>query len=743
MTVYPTSTKVYVYIAGAWSDITANVIYDITISRGIKSSSPTERIATVGTMNFTLNNKSGLYSPDGPSALSGWRSGLPCKFEVTFEAIAHVVFYGRITKLNLSSASLSLRTVGVTVSDWLEQAVTYPLLSYEFDTDLRGDQVLGLITYPMPIQPLATEMSEGINTFSTVFDTVRARTKAYTELSKIAISELGYIYVRRHREDGEILTFENAYDRVGTRVISSMPLELAVCGFVLMETGDVLLLETGDNIVLDEVDIAEFSESMALLNVDYGSSIINRFTATAYPRKVDTSNQVLFTLNTPIQMNVGETKIYRASYADAYGNPASGKNMVVPVITTDYLMNTLEDGSGTNVSSSLVITADYGVEGVTYSLRNTTTAVAYITHLQARGIGIYLYNPIEFADEDLVSISNYGYVSDSFDQKYQTDLLYGSHEARRLVFLYKDPRTFLTKMTFFPNRNNPLMQAYLNLDIGDLISVLESETGIVNYYYIQAINTTHKPGGFANVTWALLEAPSLESGGLTQKQVDIESGATDATVIDFSYLPELQSTERSVAINFNVGNTGAYHSFLIGCSDASSTGGWAVGVTIDLRFSFEEWSPGGYLRQYKSGLLSFDTLYRGCVVWTDSDLGIVPVFYLDGVATAWSTTYVNASIPLASTIGIPLLIGNGRSPGLPTEHRKFYGKIKRPAVWNRIITAAEALSDYQTNIIRDGLVFQGLCVRTEDAAETTASRLIDNVYGRVGLVTDLPTLSAV
>lgn len=176
----------------------------------------------------------------------------------------------------------------------------------------------------------------------------------------------------------------------------------------------------------------------------------------------------------------------------------------------DYLMNTAENGTGTDLSSSLAITATYDSTSVNYELTNNSAQDAFITHLQARGRGIYPYDPIEFSVEDATSITTYGHQEINIDQKYQTNLYAGNAVTNSVVTNEKNPRTALESISYYANRSAARMADALTLDVGSLIRVVNLSAGIDNYYYIQNVDMSVKPLGLIYVAYGVKPAYAID-----------------------------------------------------------------------------------------------------------------------------------------------------------------------------------------------------------------------------------------
>jgi hypothetical protein len=586
----------------------------------------------------------------------------------------------------------------------------------------------------MPIAPQATDFDTGTQIFQALFDTVTTGTKAYTEFNKLALSELGYIFLIKDATYGETLRFESATYRNGSRTVKQVTVPSCDSGFLLNEDGSYLLNEDGSRFLLDmgATDVI-ISDTMLNMSVVYGKNVINRATARAHPKKTDTSAVVLFSLDTPIAIAAGETITFKGKYSDPVGGltvnaisdtmgtihidpsdevsilhmdgadggtvftDASGKTWTptgvttttssrkfgtgscdfgtlgwynyltttghpdfepgagdftldfwmkfiavngdivfftrnpyndstnsfrflysypantfnfrvransatkaeytmswVPTVgswthyafvrygtsfmmfvngtkqvltvntaistndltfstpetyvwigtdglsdaygsfrcpkgymdefhwekgvakwtadftppteeyvTSDYLMYIT--ATGEDITDELTVSVVYGTEAPIYTLTNTSIYDATISVLRARGMGVYAYNPIEGTVEDSTSILAYGENAETVDQLYQRDLTAGQAWATAIVAAEKDPRLVLESVTMNANTSGTLMQAFLNCDVGDLIHVDETRTGINGDFYIQNVSYDIQPGGIINFTWGLKE----------------------------------------------------------------------------------------------------------------------------------------------------------------------------------------------------------------------------------------------
>lgn len=410
----------------------------------------------------------------------------------------------------------------------------------------------------------------------------------------------------------------------------------------------------------------------------------------------------------------------------------------------DYLANTLDDGSGTDLTSDIVISATYGSEAVVYTIQNTSAYDGFITLLQARGRGIYQYNPVELSLTDSVSIADYGYQDVKIDQQYQRDLIAGRRHAGQLLDTGKQPHTNLRSITLSANRSSADMQLFLTADIGDLIQITETNTGIDSRYYIQAMNFSVSPGGMIKYTLGVKQAWSL-GHGLTGMTLEMNgSGTTDA--VSFGSIPQMSNLRYLTAsawiyvTNLVTPNTiFAYYSDYAGLNFYVAASGKLV------YYQKGTSGPGAW---NTNGTVSTDAWHHVAVTRDTLLPGNQAKFYIDG-AVAASVVALTQTGAIQDDSMCDMLIGNTKTvtQDYPSP---LYGSIKDLRIYNVIKTAAQvaALNTAGAYEMSDtaGMVFQAPTVRTKeltywtDHTLLTGDRIIDNVFGNVGAAHGSPII---
>lgn len=749
MSVYPDSYALYAYLSGAWVDITSDVITEpIKLRWGITGNGPLDRVAATGQMTFQLDNATGKYSPNLVGALAGWERGIPIKLEVVFDGDPYVRFRGALEKVQIQSGPYSAKRVKVTVLDWMDYAAKFPVINPGYAPDRTAKDALDIIVPAVPIVPQSTSYdADVVNTFPALFDNNTTRTRAYNEFSKLAFSELGYIYLRKDKSNGEMLVLEGADYRNGLRELSGFPVMAALSDSLLKEDGDNILLETGDELLLNQITTFDGDNSMFSTNITYGDQLINRITVIAYPKRLDSSAQVLYNLDNVMMIGSAETLTFRATYADPSGGAtvnAVSDTMVAPVATTDYTMNTESDGSGTDITSDLVVSPVYGTEGITYTVTNNSIYTGYITKLQARGYGVYSYNPTEAAVEDVESIYAYGYQTETLKQPYQHDLINGKVEIEKILQRYKRPLTTLNSASFHANRSNNLMMAALALDVGDLIEIQEDTTGIEGWFYIQSVEMSIGLGGYVDFTWRLREHYSIDAGSMTAIacEYSIESGRVRyGSAVNFGYVPHVVNiSERTFSawIYNTVAPTVLGAGIMAIFSDDAGT---YFGLTTAMALTYyQKGAAGPGVWNTPDASISTGQWTHVLVTRDSSAAANAPIIYIDGVAQVLTNLVVQNGATNDET-GCSLFLGNYKTVTLEYT-RSFIGYLTDQRIYNRILTAGEAATLAADGVVTDGLIFQAPCVPTKDLPlyddadmwTKTDYQLVvwDNIYGIIG-----------
>ncbi len=468
------------YAAVSWTDVTNDTkgVTPLIIERGIRSDSPAQRVASTGTCTFAMNNLAsnsggvtGYYSPGNASCRAGFGKGTPVRVKQGSDTL----FSGRIRKIEPTPGKTGGNLSQVLATDYIDTAATFLLENAAILEDVRADEVFATVVGLMTNQPSGIITYQGTETYTLALDNTRDEAvTALSEFHRLAVSELGYIYVLG---DGRLV-----FEARGTRMTNE-------------PTATVTLADT-----MHGLDVAEVS-----------SSSLNRVQITVHPRVIDTAaTTVLFALTNPLQIAAGETKTiigpYRTASSPGITTRVGGLQMVTPVASTDYVMNAESDGTGTDLTASLDVTANYGANGVQFILTNNDAQPAYITTLQCRGKGVYDFRTVVVRAQNDAAVAADGVNALTLDMPYQEDPNVAQSMADSILSSYGDlAGTRVQKVEFYPDAAGMPSNLHQN-DISDRVAVSETVTGATGEYYINGVKHEYQWGKLPRITWWLTPA---------------------------------------------------------------------------------------------------------------------------------------------------------------------------------------------------------------------------------------------
>jgi hypothetical protein len=515
MTVYFDDIQLQAKFDGAnWTDFTSDTVGEINAWYGIDGNGALDRVASPGELTFSLDNsiansahKLGYYSPGHVNCRVGFKPGLEIRVLFTLDLIPVEKWIGRIPSdgINVVPGMYKERRTSVTVKTWMHQAALHPLKGFQLSTNKTIMQGIALILASMDIQPPGTvDYRTGESVFSYIGDTVTSRTTALAEFGKMTQSELGYLYETRHglRVEGRLTRNEEK------TALDEYPQSRSELSVFAIDENDNLVDDDGDEILCSDSTSAFFDNAQVGMTASFGKNFYNSAKFTAYPRRVDAAaTTVLFNLQSPMAIGAGETAIISGSYKDPTGvaQSVSGISMVTPVAGTHYACYQNKDGTGTNLTANLTVTAVFGTGDFKYTIVNSGAA-GYITMAKAVGKGIYTDIPAEYYLEDAASIAEHGDYPLVVEMKYQDDPMVAARWAQVSLFQYKNLISSVDSVDFIASSSGPMMNAFLYLEPGDRVRIKEDVTAIFGDFFIHAVKFSIKPGNIVTFSWTLRAA---------------------------------------------------------------------------------------------------------------------------------------------------------------------------------------------------------------------------------------------
>jgi len=728
MNVYPDSVVIWAKINSVWTDISSKVVSDLDGEMGMHDSAYTNRLASPGRMTFALNNESGTYTPS-----SAFRKGAEIKVEVTYAGVTKTKFYGSIEDMDPDVGIWGTQRIRVTATDWLQFATDQVVREQPVATNRPIREAVTELLATAPIQPLFLSLDAGLQLFPVVFDAATKNTKIYQELNNLVLSEWGYGYMD---QGGERLRIEANEARKNPQ-LSILP--LASDGSDLLKSdGGHLLKSDGGKILLNRTSQAIYVNTFEDLDVIYGRHLLNEAAFTVYPRVVDITLQVLFNLGFPIFVPELGTIEFTAYFSDPTGGSRiSGMNMVVPVITTDYLMFANEDGTGTDLSANIIITPSFSSDGAKYTVVNTGSA-GYITFFQQRGYGLRRYNPIDVLAEDAASKETFGPKSLTVHQTYQQSTDMATVEAAKIVDIEKDPRTVVLKAYFNANESDEKMKSFLHIDIGSLVRIQCTKPPIDDNFFVQGLKWKITPGGIITFSWIVQEVVTLTPIAVRFSMVHPSRNA-----IDYGTPARLANLQQKTLAAW------VYLTTTINCPILSKYGngvGWYWFTLGSGKLQFRQnFTPTDGIWSTTSDVLTaiLNGWHHIAVTYDSGSPANDPIVYVDGAAVGVTEDFTPAGVADGDGTNI-LYLGNMK---IITDvlGYSFKGFIKDTRIYNRILSADEvadlAASENDYSTVPEGLLFQGLFVRNFRYADYVDDpilpnmKVMDRLYETPGSVT--------
>jgi hypothetical protein len=199
----------------------------------------------------------------------------------------------------------------------------------------------------------------------------------------------------------------------------------------------------------------------------------------------------------------------------AYGDPNNGRqrcggtDMVTPVATTDYQMFANADGTGTDLTASLSVTASLGGNGVSWVLTNNAAVTGYVTKLQCRGRGIYDKAATVVRVEDTASVTTYGERPIRIDMPYQDDETAAAAFGNLVLNMYSRSGSIPQRIGFLANVSDQRMTDALAVDVGSQIELSEGVSAMAAMCCVAGCRYRFERGAL-RVEWLLSPADTAE-----------------------------------------------------------------------------------------------------------------------------------------------------------------------------------------------------------------------------------------
>lgn len=248
----------------------------------------------------------------------------------------------------------------------------------------------------------------------------------------------------------------------------------------------------------DNIDIVDHRQN---------DDVFNSITVNYQPRSIGAEGTVLWeATNLPMEFPPGKERTMVARYRDPAqeGARVGGMDMIPPQKNIDYIANAEDDGTGANVTDSVVITVEFGGQSSKVTVINPTTTTLYITTLQLRGTPIYTFDRqfVNSIDGDSI------FLNDRHEKTLNVPLIateeFAQNYADYMVSQFRLARPYFATITFNANKTPARMLCAIDLvTVGTGISIISAVNE--DDYIIVGEQHTVTPGGdhTHDVTWIL------------------------------------------------------------------------------------------------------------------------------------------------------------------------------------------------------------------------------------------------
>ncbi|CAB4190611.1 hypothetical protein UFOVP1196_77 [uncultured Caudovirales phage] len=515
-----------------WTEITDVLVGSMQFDRGLPGGRVTDCVADAGQMSFqldnTLNNSAklvGYYSPDHANCRSGFRDSIWVRIRHVVGATTVIRFTGVLDSIRPVPGTYGPRTVSCQAVGWMDVAASTRLSDLPVQVNKTGDQVFQTLidSVPSVSLPRGVEKTTSADTYPYSLDRTRdEQTTLREELYRLALSGLDKIWVRGNG----VLVYEPRVVRFGL-----------------------------------SYDLDTFTDHHGFEADRSRASIINKAQFTVNPRVIGSANSVMFALSTPMELAIGAQTNVLGPWTDI-NNPdvrVGAVTLTALVAGTDYSVNSLQDGTGVDLTSFTTVTQGLSGNatdfGITVSASSGATS-AWLRVLQQRGTPLLVYGSPVLENEDASSVAAVGTRPISVNMPYQSSLTLGLEAAQYVVFTRKASQTEISGFTRVValNSSTELLRS-LQREISERIGIQDSVTGLTKSFFIESIRESVQDG-FLTTRW---ELSPVDSSTYWYIETVGKSELETTTVLGFGYVVG-HTDIAAVSIHSDVAHTDTAHS---------------------------------------------------------------------------------------------------------------------------------------------------------------------------------------
>lgn len=427
----------------------------VDVTRGLQGAGYEHRVARIGTLLATLDNRGQKYSPGHANALAGFEVGAACRLLVRLGASWYTVFRGRLDEIRPA--------YGV----WGERATTIRAVD---DMD-RLDEAVG------SLPPMAfVRTGQAIQSIVTAIYTPPGMAIADGQ------AQLDYVGV-------------DASDSARAAITTLLDSEGYPAAFYLRADGTVVYEDRNTRRSLMSVDWTLGGGDLAGLTVvRRRGDLYRRVVVTMRPIVTNPGFETVGQIDTstPPTIHPGETRSFNVIYRDPDNTSARMLATNVQNLASPYFVLRDAPSGGNNMVPSCTITHEKGASASTVTIRNnSSTRIAYVQTLAIRAQGVRMYEEQQVTA--VTSAAAGGTLELSFGLN--SDINEAAALAQSVAAMASTSQPQVTDL-FVKGKTASLVEMILRAEIGEVMQVEEEQTGISNLFVINAKRLHLATGGY-------------------------------------------------------------------------------------------------------------------------------------------------------------------------------------------------------------------------------------------------------